>query len=306
LPKPPKRPSEVGPFQSVGAGTLFIEEPPSSRTPALSSLTTVAEASKQAAPRVDHDFLGGTDMASALATPASDLAALTAAAEPEPAPAEEPGETSAERADSGPIAHARSRPILPWLVVIAGAAIAVWWLAFRPTPEAAKTTTTSTEETPRESALREPPAAVEPPTAQTSEPSSEPLPPAAPVAKRPAAPKQPLAREPAAPPVAKQPATKPPDKPAANAPAFDSGAAAAALSAAAGRASACRKEGDPSGTARVTVTFAPSGRVTSANLSGPPFAGTATGGCIASAMRSATVPAFSGDKVTVSKTVVIN
>jgi hypothetical protein len=56
----------------------------------------------------------------------------------------------------------------------------------------------------------------------------------------------------------------------------------------------------------VTVTFAPSGRVTSAVVSGPPFAGTATGGCIASTMRSASVPAFSGDKVTVSKTVVIN
>jgi hypothetical protein len=55
----------------------------------------------------------------------------------------------------------------------------------------------------------------------------------------------------------------------------------------------------------VTVTFAPSGRVTSANISGPPFAGTATGGCIASTLRRATIPPFEGDRITVSKTVVI-
>ena len=58
--------------------------------------------------------------------------------------------------------------------------------------------------------------------------------------------------------------------------------------------------------ATVVVTFAPSGRVTSANVNGPPFAGTRTGGCIASTMRRARVPAFSGDHVTVSKTVTIH
>jgi hypothetical protein len=79
----------------------------------------------------------------------------------------------------------------------------------------------------------------------------------------------------------------------------------AALKAAAAEASSCRKEGDPSGTATLTITFAPSGRVTSANIQGPPFAGTPTGGCIANAMRHAHVPAFSGDRVTVSKTIVI-
>lgn len=87
--------------------------------------------------------------------------------------------------------------------------------------------------------------------------------------------------------------------------AFDKAAASAALSAAAGQASGCKQEGDPSGTARVQVTFVPSGRVTSANVQGPPFAGTPTGGCIARAFRSASVPPFSGDPVTVSKTVSI-
>jgi hypothetical protein len=87
--------------------------------------------------------------------------------------------------------------------------------------------------------------------------------------------------------------------------AFDKGAASAALAAAAGQAGGCKQEGDPSGTARVQVTFVPSGRVTSANVQGPPFAGTPTGGCIARAFRSASVPPFTGDPVTVSKTVSI-
>src|SRR6478752_3162853 len=86
---------------------------------------------------------------------------------------------------------------------------------------------------------------------------------------------------------------------------FDRDAARNALATAATQASACRKVGDPSGTANLTITFAPSGRVTSAQIQGPPFSGTATGGCIASTMRRASVPAFSGDYVTVSKTIVI-
>lgn len=88
-------------------------------------------------------------------------------------------------------------------------------------------------------------------------------------------------------------------------PPFNKDAAVAALNAAVAQAAGCRQEGDPNGTARVVVTFAPSGRVTSANLSGPPFAGTRTGGCIASTMRRAKIPAFSGSHVTVAKSVVI-
>jgi hypothetical protein len=87
---------------------------------------------------------------------------------------------------------------------------------------------------------------------------------------------------------------------------FDRAAAAQALSAQAAAASSCRKEGDPSGRALVTVTFATSGRAVRATVDGPPFAGTATGGCIASTMRRAKVPAFSGERVTVTKTVHIN
>jgi hypothetical protein len=88
---------------------------------------------------------------------------------------------------------------------------------------------------------------------------------------------------------------------------FDTRAAQAALSEAAARAGACRTGTDPTdGSARVSVTFAPSGRVTSATVNGPPFAGTETGGCIAKAFRSASVPAFEGAPVTVHKSVGIH
>jgi hypothetical protein len=86
---------------------------------------------------------------------------------------------------------------------------------------------------------------------------------------------------------------------------FDLGAAKAALAAAAARAAGCKQPDDPSGGAKVSVTFAPSGRVTSSRVSGPPFQGTATGGCIASAFRSASVPPFEGSAVTVNKDVSI-
>jgi predicted Zn finger-like uncharacterized protein len=107
---------------------------------------------------------------------------------------------------------------------------------------------------------------------------------------------------PAAPPAEATPTPAVPSEPAGP---FNREAAASALTAGAAQASACRKEGDPSGVASVVITFAPSGRVTSANIGGPPFAGTPTGGCIAAALRKVRVPAFDGDRVTVSKTVVI-
>ncbi|MDI1450837.1 hypothetical protein [Polyangium sp. 6x1] len=96
-----------------------------------------------------------------------------------------------------------------------------------------------------------------------------------------------------------------PEAPSGGGNEFNRGAASSALGAAAGRAAGCRAPTDPSGTARVSVTFAPSGRATKAQVNGPPFAGTSTGGCIAAAFRSASVPPFSGDPVTVSKSVTI-
>jgi hypothetical protein len=108
---------------------------------------------------------------------------------------------------------------------------------------------------------------------------------------------------PPAPTAAPTPTAEPSAAPPSGGAEFDRGAASAALDSAVGAASGCKKEGDPSGSARVSVTFAPSGRVTVANIMGPPFAGTATGGCIAMSFRSATVPPFEGNPVTVTKTV---
>jgi len=88
-------------------------------------------------------------------------------------------------------------------------------------------------------------------------------------------------------------------------PGFDADAAKRALGASSFAASSCRKGDDPRGTAEVIVTFAPSGRVTSANVNGAPYGGTATGGCIAATLRSASVPPFSGNHVTVRKLVTV-
>jgi predicted Zn finger-like uncharacterized protein len=93
---------------------------------------------------------------------------------------------------------------------------------------------------------------------------------------------------------------------ASNAPPFSKASAISALTSAAGAAGGCKKAGGPTGTGKVQVTFAPSGRVTSATVMGAPFAGTAVGGCVAGAFRRAKVPAFSGNAVTVSKSFAIN
>ncbi len=90
------------------------------------------------------------------------------------------------------------------------------------------------------------------------------------------------------------------------APPFSKASAISALGGAAGSAGGCKKAGGPTGVGKVQVTFAPSGRVTSATVMGAPFAGTAVGGCVAGAFRRAKVPAFSGNPVTVSKSFSIN
>ena len=87
-------------------------------------------------------------------------------------------------------------------------------------------------------------------------------------------------------------------------PPFDRGAAASALSAAASAAASCRQPGTPAGTVRVSVTIAPSGRATTAMVSGA-FAGTPVGGCIAKTFRAVRVEPFEGNLVTVHKTVTI-
>jgi len=87
---------------------------------------------------------------------------------------------------------------------------------------------------------------------------------------------------------------------------FSKDAALVALQHATADAQSCRQPGDPTGLARVIITFAPSGRVTAATVTGRLYAGTKTGGCIASRFRGASIPAFSGSHVTVTKNVAID
>jgi predicted Zn finger-like uncharacterized protein len=105
-----------------------------------------------------------------------------------------------------------------------------------------------------------------------------------------------------------EPTTAPPPKPpdtGGEKPPFNKGAAASAIGALKGAAQGCKKADGPQGHARVSITFAPSGRVTVATVTGPPFAGTPVGGCIAATFRRASVPAFSGSNVTVHTSVAI-
>ncbi len=103
---------------------------------------------------------------------------------------------------------------------------------------------------------------------------------------------------PAAPATTAAPAPAP--APAADGAAFDKNAAVAALGAAAANAGSCKKPDGPTGSGKVSVTFAPSGRATATSVAGE-LAGTEVGGCVARLFRSAKVPPFSGDPVTVSK-----
>jgi hypothetical protein len=78
---------------------------------------------------------------------------------------------------------------------------------------------------------------------------------------------------------------------------FSRGAATSALANAARRAAGCKSEDGPTGPGRVSVTFSPDGPASNVSVS-PPYAGTSVGSCIATAYRSAQVPAFTGSPVT--------
>jgi len=82
---------------------------------------------------------------------------------------------------------------------------------------------------------------------------------------------------------------------------FNKDAARQALDDAGQRASTCRTVDAPGGVARVAVTFAPTGTVTAAVVESGPLVGTSAGSCVASKFRTAKVPVFTGDPITVHK-----
>jgi hypothetical protein len=75
---------------------------------------------------------------------------------------------------------------------------------------------------------------------------------------------------------------------------FDSKSAQAKLRSASDRVRQCRKSKSLPGKADLVVTFAPSGRVTQAEVVGGPFKGTPIGTCIANAVSSVRIAPFSG------------
>jgi hypothetical protein len=256
------------------------------------------------------------------------LDALTRAPEPSApvntAPAAAKPKQASTAAATPPKAEEKKRSLVPFYVggaiVALGISIGVRQLA-GPSPPAEPAPRAEQPQAP--APVAESPKLApepEPPPAETAA-AKEPEPTPAPEPKPAAEPRKPttavVGGEPAQKPATKpDPVAKPepaPKKPVVAAPEkavdmggeFDKSAAAAALGAAASASAGCRKEGDPSGLAVVKVTFTNSGKATRAVIEGPPFAGTATGGCIAAQMRAAKVPPFGGDRVTVSKRVVI-
>jgi hypothetical protein len=99
-------------------------------------------------------------------------------------------------------------------------------------------------------------------------------------------------------PSSKRPAARP--APSSTKAAFDKGAAKSALASAAAQAARCGAGGAP-GKGKIQVTFAPSGKVSDAQLVEGPFGGTAAGKCALRHFKAAKVPAFAGAPVTVAK-----
>lgn len=86
---------------------------------------------------------------------------------------------------------------------------------------------------------------------------------------------------------------------------FNAKLAKAAIDRAAARAKGCRDAGDAPGSASTTITFAPSGKVSEATVTTPRYASSKTGKCIVGKLNDARVPEFSGNPVTLKKSVTL-
>jgi hypothetical protein len=87
---------------------------------------------------------------------------------------------------------------------------------------------------------------------------------------------------------------------------FDSKSALIALGKAASKAGVCVPAGEPGGSLVATVTFAPTGRASSAAVSGAHFSGTYSSDCIRNILAEVKVRPFVGEAVTVRKTLTIH
>jgi hypothetical protein len=237
----------------------------------------------------------------------------------------------------------RRRGIAGWVVALVAVSASVAVIALRrgadqptdPAASAARTAEAAPPHTPRsepapsptpepaekqaardDRAASEPTPAAKPPGKPAEAPAARPPEPSPPAGERPADAKPSPAPPPfAPPPVAPPPTAAPPPTvaeppPAAAPPAggggeFNVAAARLSLQMVAAQAAGCKQAEDGPGGAKVAVTFAPSGRATSAQVVSGPFQATKTGACIAVTFRRATVPPFEGDPVVVTKDVSI-
>ncbi len=236
-----------------------------------------------------------------------------------------------------PFAQAPRRA--PWIVAGIGGVLAVLlgitiWNAGSPketsTPQEQTSSNTPLEsaQAPSASAPIEPSAVAPEPSSQAALPSTSAAPPSASAETPSSKAANDSPKAPASPPAADTRAPDPSERSTSGAPtartspasvpasgkrektepkssggAFDKAAASSAIAAAKGSILACKRPEGPTGNARVSITFAPTGRVTTATIDGPPFAGTPVGGCIASRFRGVSVPPFSGGPITVHATV---
>ncbi|MET0595795.1 MAG: hypothetical protein ABW133_24060, partial [Polyangiaceae bacterium] len=92
-------------------------------------------------------------------------------------------------------------------------------------------------------------------------------------------------------------------EPAEAKPTIDQGALRAAFAEGEAKAKSCLGATSPSGTARISVTFVPSGEVAGAIVSGSPFANTIEGACMATKFKTLHLPPFSGPEVIVRKSI---
>jgi hypothetical protein len=71
------------------------------------------------------------------------------------------------------------------------------------------------------------------------------------------------------------------------------------------QAEACHRGGRPTGTARATMTFSPSGKISQFVLEGEPIASAAVGKCVTSYLRSVMIPPFNGSEFTITREITL-
>ena len=310
-PEPKPKPKQA----AAPAPVAPAPEPPASsngRKPEASIMFSLEELMKSASANskpeaAPDEQLWSMQTQSPLFGTSNDQALLTTPLEPAPGSTSMESMTVSSRRPSG----LRLAPLLIGVVggctvILAGAG---WWM-FRGSAEPVPVTQALAAPSPEQ------PNAV----AEAAKPAAAPSAPVVPAAAAApaAAVAEPAAAEPSEPNAALAAAATPPsDKPAAasRAPSsakktppratkavaaqFDKAAAKEALNSAAAKAASCGSGGGAKG--KVQLTFANSGKVSSAEITEGPFAGTAAGKCAVRHFKAARIPAFSGPPQTVAK-----